>query len=128
LEFKWIQFRIEFITDDPRITPVLEKFGIKLLLRPETSYGYSFNVVAAQNVEYGGGMTDDRSPYTIMQNLRTARSSKSPILFTDPYGDLHDVYITSLQEIAVEEYPQDQGPKPNIEQQIMVNLMEVVNG
>ena len=128
LEFKWIQFRIGLITGTATRTPVLEKFGIKVLLRPETTYGYSFTVIGAEGVEYAGAIGDDRSSYTIMNDLRTARASKAPIEFIDPWGDTHYVYITSLQELAVEEEVGDIGPKPNIEQQIMVNLMEVLNG
>lgn len=127
LEYHWIQFAVAFYTSTDSITPLLEKFAVKVMLRPETSYGFSFNVVGAQDYEFDGRSDDSRTPYSIVEELRAARSSKKPIEFIDIFGDKHWVYVTSLQEIATEDHSDETGAHPNIEHLITVNLMEVSN-
>lgn len=124
LEYYWIQLRVDFVTDSANQSPILEGITLRLLMRPDTNYGHSFTIVAGEETEYAGARTDDRDPYAIITDLRACRDSKAPVEFIDPFGISRQVYVTSVNELAVEEQLQDMGAHPHIEHQIMINLIE----
>ena len=54
IEFKKIQFRLAF-TAQAAQSPVLKALSMKYMMRPDTSSGYVFDVIAASGLEYSGG-------------------------------------------------------------------------
>lgn len=125
LEYKNIQFEIAFFTDSAAQSPILESLTVRLIMRPETNFGYAFNIVATSNPELGTQTMDNRSPAQIIADLHTARQSAAPITFVDPFGISKKVYIASLSEQAVEYHSDRPSPTPNIESRININLVEV---
>jgi hypothetical protein len=127
IEFKYVQFRIDFVTDSAAQTPVLESLTVRFIMRPDVAYGYSFQIIGANRARYGQ-FTDSRSAKDIIDQLRTARDSKAPLAFQDIWGVARKVYVSSVQERAIERHLKDNTGSPNepsIEQVIQVNLVEV---
>lgn len=125
LEYYWIQFRVDLVTTNSLFTPTFDGITLRVLMRPDTVYGYAFNIIAATEADYGVGETDTRYGKNIMDDLRSARDSKAPIEYVDIWGTSHQVYVTSINEVALEEHVDAMGPYPNVEQLITVNLVEV---
>jgi hypothetical protein len=123
LDYYYMQLRIDFVTDSATETPVLEAIAVRLLLRPQTLWGFAATIVAAQDVEYGP-YQDHRTPSEIISDLKTCRDSSSPVKYIDPFGDEFEVYVTSVSIAAVEEHAMARGT-PNIESRIQVTLSEV---
>ena len=123
LEYNYMQLRIHFYTATATETPVLEAIAVRLLLRPQTLWGFAATIVAAQDVQYGP-YSDNRTPDQIVTDLKDARDSASPVKYVDPYGHEHQVYVTAVSLSAVEEHASSRG-SPNIEARINVNLAEV---
>ncbi len=119
VEYNWIQFRIKFVTDNAAQSPVLEDFTLRLLLRPEDYYGYNLMIVGAPR-----DRSDNRTPKQIVDDLKTARSSKAPVEFIDVHNTEHYVYITSLNERLVEFYPEATGEGNEYEVAVSLNLVE----
>jgi hypothetical protein len=125
LEYRWIQLRIDFHTAYGNLTPVLESVTLRAIMRPLTSYGWSFHVYAQPDIAYGPGMTEKRSPKEIIMDLRQARDSGAPIQFIDAYKDTHQVYVTSINELAGDKLPGLSKGAPNITAIIAVNIVAV---
>jgi hypothetical protein len=124
IEYYWMQFRVDLVTDSATVSPVLEGITLRLLMRPDTDYGYSFDIIAEQDYEYGLQMVQ-RDPKDMITDLRAARDSKAPIAFVDPFGDSHRCYLTSVNELATEWMPDGVGPSEKISHRITVNLIAV---
>lgn len=125
IEYNNIQFRFAFVTDSSSQSPILQNFTVRLLMRPDTNFGYGFNIVATEHPEVGGRMIDDRRPAQIIADLHAARQSSAPVEFVDIYGVSHKVYISAINEQAVEYKGESPGATVNIEQRIFINLVEV---
>jgi hypothetical protein len=125
IEYYWIQFRVDFITDTAAQSPILEGLTLRLLMRPNTNYGFSFDILLEQDFEFGVHSGIDRDPYDMLQDLRAVRDSKAPILFTDIFGYSHKAYMTSINELATEWKPEGVGQDENIQHRVTVNLVEV---
>lgn len=125
LEYKNIQFRFDFVTNVSTQSPVLESFTVRLLMRPDTNYGYSMNIAAGVNLEVGTRVVGSRTPFAIMRDLKKVRASKAPVVFIDPYGEKHLVYISAINRQLIEKLPEKPGVRPPIEARIQVNLVEV---
>ena len=126
IEYNHIRIRIAFVSDSSTQTPVLEGFTLRFIMRPATLYGHSFNIIAAKAVKVGSARRDVRSVRTIYKAIETARASKSPIVFVDPFGVEVNVYVASVERRAVERHGQrTEGGYPNIESQIIVNVVEL---
>jgi len=124
IEYNHLQLKVDFVTDTSGNSPVLEDLTVRFLMRPDESYGYSFALVAAESAQFGTSMQDDRLPRQIMDDLRAARASKTPVSYEDPFGNEHYVYVSSYVEQAVE-YHGDKRGTPDIEHRVLVNLVEV---
>lgn len=123
VEFNYIIFRIQLSTLEDQHSPILEGLTVRFLLRPEVFYGYNFNIVAAQDYEYGNRQ-DDRSPAVILEEIKAARDSKSPIEFIDIYENTHFGYISAVTLLAAERHELSEDGTPNVESRINVNLVE----
>lgn len=126
IEYYWLQLKFVFVTDDSTQSPILEGYTIRLLMRPDTDYGYSFNILANEENEQAMGLVDDRDAKTILDDLHTVRDSKEPVEFVDLWGATRFVYLTSITGLAGEEIADDMGANPNIPHIVSVNLVEVV--
>jgi hypothetical protein len=122
LEYYYMQLRIDFVTGTATETPVLEAIGVRLLLRPNTVFGFSMTVTAAQDVEHGP-YQDNRTPAQIIADLHEVRDSTTPVEFIDPYGTTYFVYMTAIQSAAVEEHAMERDTT-NIEARVNINLVE----
>lgn len=122
-EYNFIRFKVAFVTNLAGRTPVLEKFTVKFLMRPDVLYGYSFQIPLADNVMYGT-FEDKRTAYDILFDLEEARDSKAPIEFVDIWGRTHYGYITSMDGRAIESNVVS-GERPVIESVLNINFIEV---
>lgn len=120
IEYNYIIFRLQFVTDNAAQSPVLEDMCLRLLLRPDEFYGYSMTIIGAPR-----SRGDSRTPKAIVADLKAARASKSPVSFTDIHGEEHQVYVTSLTEHAVENDPEAPGEGNDWEVAIQLNLVQV---
>ena len=121
IEFKKIQFRLTF-TAEAASSPVLKSYSLKYMMRPDTAYGYVFDIIAASGSEYGGGV-DDRTATQIMSDLETVRASSAPVAFVNLLGESKKVYLASLTEAARSRM--DSNPElPDVEHRVRVSLVE----
>jgi hypothetical protein len=125
IEYYWLQLKFQLVTSVSTASPVLEGYTIRLLMRPDTDYGYSFNVLANEENEMAMGLTDERDAKTIIDDLRSVRDSKKPVTFVDLWGTTRYVYLTSITGLAGEEIADDMGANPNIPHIVTLNLVEV---
>ena len=98
IEFKKIQFRLAF-TAQAAQSPVLKALSMKYMMRPDTSSGYVFDVIAASGLEYGG-VVDSRTAAEIIADLLTVRASTAPVAFVNLVGESKKVYLASITESA----------------------------
>ena len=120
-EFKNIQFRFAF-NAQATSSPVLKSYSLKYMMRPDTAYGYVFDIIAASGSEYGGGV-DDRTAAQIMTDLETVRASTAPVAFVNLLGESKKVYLASLTEAARSRA--DSNPElPDVEHRVRVSLVE----
>jgi len=124
VEYEYINFKIDFVSSDATGTPVLEGFYPRVLIRPDTLWGWSFTIKASKGVQYGT-MQSDKTVKEILEELKRVRDSKAPVPFVDIYNDEYQVYITSVTESSIEEHVDRPGASPDIEAQVMLNLVEV---
>lgn len=125
LEYYYLELKFQFQTSVTSQTPVLEDYTVRFLMRPDTLYGFRFSIVGSSHADWGGAL-DERTAYTVYQNLKTARDSKAPISYTNPYGDTYQVYVTSVQMQAIERHGiVQEGGQPDIEHRVLVNLVQV---
>ncbi len=125
-EFSFIRLRFILVTDSTSETPVLEAFSMMVMMRPDFTMGYTFDVIGG-NSQTSGMFEDDRTGYSIMHDLREARNKKYPIPLITPFGDEVLGYLTSITENAVEYEPDDQeGGAVNILQIIRCNFVETL--
>ena len=135
LEYKNISFYVGLNTVGPTgnpwgdtglssASPILQGLYPRLLMRPDTLYGWSFNIKASQHAQYGVGITDETAK-EILDELKDYRDSYAPILFVDAYGEEYQVYVSSISEAAVEYHVGRPGPSEDIEQTVTINLVQV---
>lgn len=123
-EYNYIQFKFEIVTDTATESPILEGYTIKLLLRPEVAYGYSFDVPARSKAI--SGMDEDwKTSGEIKELIRDARASFSPISLISPTGDEMLGYITSYNENVVTLNPLPDDGEENAEMVIRCNFLEL---
>ena len=121
IEFKKIQFRLAF-TAQAAQSPVLKALSMKYMMRPDTSSGYVFDVIAASGLEYGG-VVDSRTAAEIIADLLTVRASTSPVAFVNLVGESKKVYLASITESARSR--ESENPElPDVEHRVRVSLVE----
>ena len=108
LEYYHIEFQIEFVTGTAAQSPILQDLTLRFILRPDTYYGWSFQIVAAGDTQYGMSV-DERTAKDILTDLETARNSKKPVIFIDPWGVSNQVYVTAMNEAGVEYHVDEAG-------------------
>lgn len=114
IEYNQMKLRVDFVTNDATQSPILESLTLRFIMRPDDFYSWSFNIPIAQGMNLGDTV-QYVSVHEVLQDLRDARSSKSPIEFIDIFNDRHLVYITSNTGQAIEYDASEGGPHPNIE-------------
>jgi hypothetical protein len=124
VEYNYLQLRVDFVTDSAVQSPVLEGLTVRFLMRPNTFYGYAFDIVVKGNFEYASS-TDERSAHTLVTDLKAARDSKSPIDFVDMEGINHKTYVSAINARLIENAVDETGPYPDLESLITINLTEV---
>jgi len=126
IEYNYMQIHVDFVTDNSGLTPVLEGYTLRFIMRPTTLYGHFFNIVAASNLKIGTSKRDLKSVRDIYSGIDTARASTAPIKLVDPFGVEAWGYISSIERRAVERHGRtERRGFPNIESRILVNFVEV---
>ena len=121
IEFKKIQFRLAF-TAQAAQSPVLKSLSMKYMMRPDTSSGYVFDVIAASGLEYGG-VVDSRTAAEIIADLLTVRASTAPVAFVNLVGESKKVYLASITESARSR--ESENPElPDVEHRVRLSLVE----
>ena len=121
IEFKKIQFRLAF-TAQAAQSPVRKALSMKYMMRPDTSSGYVFDVIAASGLEYGG-VVDSRTAAEIIADLLTVRASTSPVAFVNLVGESKKVYLASITESARSR--ESENPElPDVEHRVRLSLVE----
>jgi len=124
LEYNYIEYSVDFVTDNSTGTPIMTGFYPRLLMRPDHLFGWSMLVTASKDAQYGTGK-DDKTAYNILEDLQDARGSYGPVDYRDVYGDEYKVYISAINESAVEQHVDRPGPRPDVEQAVQINLVQV---
>ena len=117
MQFKRIQFRFDFDTDNAAQTPVMRSYSLKYMMRPATSYGYSFDIEVTDNAS-----GDGRSAAQLVSDLETARASSAPVAFVNMMGESKTVYVSALMEVAKQ---RADGALDDIEHRVRASLVEV---
>jgi len=121
IEFKKIQLRLAF-TAQAAQSPVLKSLSMKYMMRPDTSSGYVFDVIAASDLEYGG-VVDSRTAANIISDLLTVRASTAPVAFVNLVGETKKVYLASITEAARSR--ESENPElPDVEHRVRISLVE----
>jgi len=123
VEYNYMKIKVAFFTDDTAECPILESLTLRFLMRPNTVYGWSFNIPIAKGQSLGETI-QERSTHDVLEDLKDARDSKSPIEFIDIFGDKYWVYMTSNVGQAVELDRDEGGPYPNVEYLRQINLVQ----
>lgn len=123
VEYNQMKIRIDFVTNSAAQSPILESFTLRFIMRPNDFYSWSFNIPIAQGMDLGETV-QHVSVAEVLQDLKIARSSKSPIEFVDLFGERHLVYMTSNVGQVVSYELGDGGPYPNLEVVRSINLVE----
>lgn len=121
-EFNYLQLRIDFVTGSATQSPILEGMSLSFIMRPDTRMGYNFNVVAVTEYEHGM-YKDDRTSQEILDDLKAARNSKSPIALLDIFGRSHVGYVTAIQEQPI--FRVIEGDNVDVEVMFNVNFVEI---
>lgn len=124
LVYSKIQLKFVFVTDDAAQTPVLRGYSLRVLMRPESYYGWSFAVKAELGIQGGRSTRLLLDPKQVVDHIEELRDSGAPVDFTDIWGTQYPVYITSVSEIPLKA---DSSRIKNSPHYIQVNLVEVTN-
>lgn len=122
IEYKHATFRFIISTNNENNTPIIENFTLRVLMRPDTFYGFNFDIVASKGFSYDGVVFEDQ-PEEIMNYIKQLRDSKAPIQFVDPFGSTYYGYISSVNATTLELFEND-SEATNFETIINVNFVE----
>lgn len=123
-EYDYIQFKFELVTNSAAQTPILEGATMKILLRPDVAYGYTFDIPARSHA-IQGGTQDWKTASQIKDIIREARASKSPVKLETPIGETLYGYITSVDETIAEVHPAPDSGQIDAEYNIRVSFVEL---
>src|SRR3990170_2206169 len=104
IEYNFLQLRFDFVTTVSTSSPIMEGYTLRFIMRPNTLYGHSFQVIAAKDLKTGAGARQLKSVRDIYSELETARASAAPVTFVDPFGVSHQGYISALERQAIERH------------------------
>lgn len=97
---KYIDIRLDFVTDSATQSPVLEAVVGEFLARPPTIYGYNITInIGDAVVTRGGKIQKKYSARDMHTALKQARDSQVPLTYVDAYGDSHEVLITKYARL-----------------------------
>lgn len=125
LEYYDIQYRIFLLTSASTGSPVLQRFATRLLMRPDTLWGWAFRIPVVAGIQVGTMQIDNRTTKEIIDDIDNLRKKTSPVEYEDIWGVRYLVHITSMDEQAVNYVSDDAGPDPNIEMRVNVSLAEL---
>jgi len=124
LEFYYLQIKVKFTTTVATQSPILEGLTLRFIMRPETLDVWSFNIPIGNNLTHNISI-DDRTSAEMIEDLKDARDSASPVEFEDIDGSIYYVYVTSLSRMAVVHDANSGGDTPEIEYFASLNVVEV---
>lgn len=123
-EFNYLQLKFDFVTATAAQSPVLESYTVRFIMRPDTVWGYNFNIVAVDE-GISDYMQDERDASEIVRELRTVRNSKAPIEMVDLLGDTIYGYITSVTEQPTYRRTQDEDEAERLEYWVHINFVSM---
>ena len=124
LEFYYLQIKVRFTTTNSAQSPILEGLTLRFIMRPETLDVWSFNIPVGDNLMQNISL-DGRNSKQMINDLKDARDSASPVEFEDIDGNVYYVYVTSLSRMAMVHDAAPGGETPEIEYMATINLCEV---
>ncbi len=121
------RIRLKFVLSTTSVTktPILKRWTLGLLARPETTWNWQFQVRVQEAMEYLDG--SGAYPYTLDQvidNLRIPCDTPMPVDFKDPDGRTYKAYMTSQIEQERNTFIDDDGNE-KMERVIAVALIEL---
>lgn len=125
VEFNYMQLRFDFVTGSASLTPILEGWTLHFIMRPQTTLGYNFSVIAATHGTYGR-FEDYRTAKDILDEIKAVRNSKAPVELVDMQGLSHIGYVTAIQETPVFSKVDDsEEGRDDIEYRYQVNFVVI---
>lgn len=121
---KIIQFRFDFITNSATLSPILDTFILRYLLRPDTIWAYQMTLYLADDqVTLNGDVERTYTAHQKYDALISARDSVSPMTMEDPMGDSHTVYVSSVQFMGYS-FRESKGAGQEIEWMVRVGCID----
>ena len=104
---KRIQLKLNLQTTSAIVTPIVRAWILKLMIRPDVLYGVTTDIIISDDLSNPDRLQLGLTAKEIRTALKAARSSISPITFTDLYVVSASAYLSSLRFMTVE-YENDQ--------------------
>lgn len=123
VEFNYITIKIVFVTDTAAQSPILESATLRILMRPITVNGWSFNIPLASGMRMNTSV-EMRPARQLIQDLQDARDNTGAIEFTDVDGQEYYVHLTSFVRKMVEKNLFSGGESPDLEFVATLSLVE----
>ena len=100
---RYIDFRLDFVTDSATETPILEGWVLRYLARPATIYGYVVSCLVADTVRgLDGKIKRDYTFEQLDDALRAARDSSVPITLITPRNQSKSVVVSSYSQAQLD--------------------------
>lgn len=123
VEFYYITLYVTFVTDVATQSPILEGLTVRFLMRPETMWGWNFNLLLKEGIQMPTSV-EDRDSYDLITDLEEVRDSKTPVQFIDITNQSYMVFVTAVTRQAVEHDWDSGGENPDVEYVANVNLIQ----
>jgi len=118
---KRIQPVFNLQTSNSARSPILRAFVLKLMIRPDTLYGISCEVLVEDDLFAPGRSRLPMGKATAIRTaLKAARDSKTPITFVNPWGESTSAYVASLRFVIRE--MEETGKVPTVARITVVNV------
>jgi hypothetical protein len=95
---KKIRLKHTLETSDELNTPVIRRTLFRYMDRPETVWGYVFNIHLLESAATYASQKSQYGVEELRRLLEGWRDRKGPILFRDPQGNTHEAYVTDIAE------------------------------
>ncbi len=102
---KTISFRLNMQTESSGSTPVIEAVILRYLPHPPVIWSWTFDVWVADNIQTLDGRRESATGFDLYKFIKKARSTATPLTFTDRYGVSHYVYMTSCRWLPQRQEP-----------------------
>ena len=92
---KHVRLRITLASNSSTNTPVLLRYSVNFLTRPDPVYGYKFTAELGEAQQILNGRESLSVAYRIAF-LKAATASQTPLTFEDMYGGVSTVFVSQL--------------------------------